>query len=321
MKKILALILVLILAFSMTACAAQVPIYTASWGKLGVYEKSTYTVTVNASETALDSKAPRLSGEGTYDYIVESVEGKDSAFKITTNFAFNGEYTLADGTKVPVADSVTSVAEFYDVDKDFKPITSEKEYKGKTVVYDDGNYSVEDMHYQSKVTYGEKKATVQTLKADANGNFTETIGNLGESFELTLGAMSMDNEQAILFLRGWEKAVNTSTSFYLVSGMSNTTLPMIASTGANLIEEQTNINGESKKLNCFGVKLSKNGTDKTGSSLYLSYIADDKGDVNNESGGLMNTNRTRLVKMQQIIPYTGDVLSYELTGYEYGKAE
>ncbi|MEG2001658.1 MAG: hypothetical protein RR107_01025 [Clostridia bacterium] len=309
MKKIIAIAIVIALLFSMTACGGgELPVYATNWGKNDVSETSEYTIKVTLNDKVLDENAPRLFGEGKY---VTSIKGgSGSGYEITTKLTFKGDYELSDGTKVPVDDVVTSSVTFKDLMFDFKPIKSEKNYKGKTIKFLDGKYSIEDLTYTSSIEYGEKKSAV---KNNVNGE--------SSTFELSNpSGMFIDNEQLFYLVRSFVKKDGAGISFNLTSGMSSAAVPMAATVTANGVAElSTNINGHAQTLKAFPVTVRKNANSETGTTQLLYCIKDDKGDVNNETGGKISVDRSRVVKIIQSVPYTMDVFEYDLVKYTYGE--
>ncbi|MEG1520342.1 MAG: hypothetical protein RR458_05070, partial [Clostridia bacterium] len=97
-------------------------------------------------------------------------------------------------------------------------------------------------------------------------------------------------------------------------------VPMAATVTANGVAElSTNINGKSQTLKAFPVTVRKNANSETGTTQLLYCIKDDKGDVNNETGGKISVDRSRVAKIMQSVPYTLDVFEYDLVKYTYGE--
>lgn len=311
MKKIIAIITVLVLLFSMTSCAtSEIPVHTENWGKSNVLETSEYAVKVSLGENVLDKDAPRLHGEGTY---VTSISGgAATSYTVTTKLTFEGYYLLTDGSKVPVNDVVTSSVTFKDLSHDFRPLKSEKSYDGKTVKYKDNAYSVEDLKYSSSIEYGEKKATVKNVIDGESTSFeTSTPG---------AGALFIDNEQLYYLVRSFVKTEGASISFSLMNGLSDATLPMVAGVNANsIVEVDTNINGVAQKINTYPVAVRKSSNTETGSTQHVFCAMNDKGTVNNQTGGKFEVDRSRVVKILQQVPYTLDFLEFNLVKYTYGE--
>lgn len=309
MKKIIAIAVVIALLFSMTACGGgEIPVHTANWGKNDVNETSEYKVTVKLSEGVLDENAPRLVGGGTYTTTITG--GSATGFEVTTKLTFVGHYEIKGGANIPVNDIVTSSVTFKDVMYDFKPIKSEKTYKGKTVKFSDGKYSVDDLSYSSVIEYSEKKATVKN-----------TVQGIDETFEIaTPSTMFIDNEQLLYVIRSFVKKEGAGISFSLTNGMSTSVIPMSAMISASTIEElSVVINDNPSKMKAYPISVRKASNSETGTQQIIYCAVSDIGKVNNETGGTMSVDRSRVLKIVQAVPYTMDIMEYELVKYTYSE--
>ena len=321
MKKIIAIILTVVLLFSLTACGAPaLPTFTANWGMEDVYEKSTYKITIDGSEQVLDPKAPRLSGEGTYTTLITG--GTTDGYKIETTMNFVGKYTLEDKSTVEVNDTVTSYVNFNNLIHKFKPTSSYKKYEGKTVVFEQGNYSIDDLNYESTITYGEDDAIVKTAQKGTSGAYDTQLSNLPLEFEVSVpkGDYVYDNDQLFYMLRSFVKSEGATLSCSIFSGTSASTIAMGASIQAGGITElDTTINDVTAKTKAYVVSLRKSSSSNAGSPQNLFYAIGDTGEVNNATNGTKAIDRSRLIRITQLVPYSYDIMNFDLIGYQYGE--
>ena len=329
MKKIIAILLSVVLLLSLTACSApELPSFTTNWGKEDVFEKSTYKITiqeakpVDPEDSSADKavKAPRLSGEGTYTSTISG--GGSVGYKIETTMNFVGKYTMADGSTVPVDDTVSSYVNFSDLMQDFRPTSSYKNYQGKTVVYANKAYTVEDLNYESTITYGEDDATVKTAQLGATGAYDTQVSTIPLMFNVKLPSGNLyDNEQIFYMLRSFGKVEGTSLPFSVVTGTAQEAIPMSGSINVgSTFEIATDIDGvKNDKTKVKAVLVQKTSGENNGSPIKLFYAINDQGAINNASGSTKNDDRSRLVRIEQLVPYTADRMIFDLVEYQYGE--
>lgn len=317
MKKIIAILIAVTILLSFAGCSNQTTIsYSASWGRTNVLEKSSYSVTVLKSDDETD--APSLVGKGVYVSTISG--GNDEGYTVTTKFNFVGYYEMLDGTKEEVKDNIETKVVFSNAGNTFKPKSSSRKYDGSTIVYENGKYSIAPLSYSSLITYGEKRISVSTISENGQG-----VNNLPTSFEIKNPKTTyFDNEEMVYALRGMINDTTISsglyTSFSLISGMSQSAIPMSAQiTKAQYTELDTTINGEAKKLEAYALFMSKTGNDVGASTTYF-FAKGDLGEVNSATNTI-TVDRARCLRIMQNIAYSKDYLVYDLIEYSYGEAD
>ena len=308
MKKIITIVLILILTLSASACSpAALPDYTANWGKSDVEEISKYNITVKDGESIFTG-APEVTGEGTF--LVTITGDYKKGYTMETSLDFEGEFVLEGGNK-PFVQKITSSVTFTDVTGNLAPSSSEKSYVGSTIAYKGttGEFSIEPLEYTSTVDYVDEKAIV---KIDSKYPLP---ANIKAENTISLPTTYYDNEQILLFGRSFLKSLNSQVAFSVVSPFSNDIVQMALNVSGEATLDMT-INEEKESLKAHVVAMGKSGSSETGSAFALYYGKDDKGMVNGSSGNPIETDRSRLLKMEQLIPYTSSSFVFELVEFQ-----
>ncbi len=312
MKKIIAIILILALVLSLSACSqSAAPEYTAVWGKSSALETSTYKITVEQSEDEFFAGAPTVGGEGTY---VSSISGSDDGYTLETTLDFAGTIAI-DGKTENFTQKITSVVKFGGVVSKFAPTYSEKNYEGTTISYDSESdaFSTAPLAYTSKVTYEYGKANVSIAKADG----TAVADGIATSSEIDLNKIAYyDNEQLYMIIRALDKAKATQLSYSVVNPITGLT-PIAVQVSQDQEEEQAKtvtmqINGKSETFEVQTVSAQINSSFESGSPTYLMYAKGDMGNASTSAGNVISVDRSRLIQIMQQVPYSASAFLFEL---------
>lgn len=324
MKKIIALIIVVVLLLAFTGCGGTIPSYTENWGKLNVDELSKYKITLDKSLSeengVADERVPELFGEGTYETHLTSTDGK--VFTLETKLNFVGYYVLQDGEKIDVNDTITSKCSFENIELTFAPIKSEKTYNGKTINFIDEKFEVNPLVHTEVIDYSGSK-----IQFESTINYGDLNKDGMQVIKKTLnkpGGTLYDNSELFYVFRGYQKTLNDSINFNLIEGVNGKTKPMVMKVGSSIVSLDTNINGTNAKMDTYPVAVDGQSITDGGAAIKLYYAKDDNGAVNRgtiKDGKVatINIDRSRLVRILQNVPYSSNVFVYDLIEYSYGK--
>lgn len=314
MKKVIAILLVLVSVLSLAGCTTSTSSsYTSVWGKSNVLETSVYEITVIAGEDEYFEGAPSLEGTGTY---TSTISGGDSeGYKLETVLEFSGTMNF-DGKTEDFTQYITSEVTFSDVTTGFAPTYSEKSYDGTTIVYDydTNSFSSADLSYTSTIAYDGSDAVVTIKNADG----TAVASGIAIETEYALSSGTFDNEQIFLVARALVKEDVDSLAFNVLSPITGETSIALYVAATDEDSDTTavmTINGESETFETYTVSTQLNSSFTSGASTLYLYAKDDMGSVTTSAGNLMEVDRSRLLSFMHQVPYTSSVFSYTMVEY------
>ncbi len=314
MKKIIAILLVLVSIFSLAGCATSSSTsYTTVWGKSDVLETSVYEITVVQGTDEYFEGAPSLTGTGTY---TSTISGGDSeGYTLETVLEFSGTMDF-DGKSEDFTQYITSKVTFGDVTTSFAPTYSEKVYDGTTIVYDaeSSTFSSSDLSYTSTVAYDGTDAVVTIKNADGSA----VADGIATQSEYSLSSGTFDNEQLFLAARSLEKEGVESLAINVLSpitGVNSIALYVATTDEDSDTTAVMTINGVSETFETYTVSTQLNSTFTSGASTLYLFAKDDMGDVTTSAGNMMTIDRSRLLSFMHQVPYTSSVFSYTMVEY------
>ncbi len=314
MKKVIAILLVLVSVLSLAGCSTSSSTsYTTVWGKSNVLETSVYEITVVQGEDEYFDGAPTLTGTGTY---TSTISGGDSeGYTLETVLEFDGTMNF-DGKTESFTQYITSKVTFGDVTTSFAPTYSEKSYDGTTIVYDydTNSFSSADLSYTSTVVYDGSDAVVTIKNADG----TAVADGIAVETAYSLSSGTFDNEQIFLVSRALVKDGVDSLAFNVLSPITGETSIALYVASEDEDSDSTavmTINGVTETFETYTVSTQLNSTFTSGASTLYLYAKNDTGNVTTSAGNLMEVDRSRLLSFMHQVPYTSSVFSYSMVEY------
>ena len=293
--------------FLLTACSTTPSlVFTANWyysttnygGVSGTSEQLTYAVTFEPSDPAASYRVEY--DEGTYttkleDTNIAEAEGNPRGYYYETQLTVTGRYYVNGEASAEFTDSVVSKVWFLDIDKDLRPVRSEKtvycsapnvaakKAKDAFVVYNYRYTSTYDTSL-SKITYVYEDLKTENAEPEEN---TYKLGSKGTY---------LDNEQMLFALRGLP--MNASFSFRSFDSVTRT-VRTVASSDAPVAEQYTATfsmkegDGEAvskaRTISAVSVSVGFNGNNPGSSQKYVYALCTDPG---------MNAYRNVLLHME-----------------------
>ena len=229
MKKLLTLTLVaIIFLFSLTGCGttslgAKAQYWYEDEAVTGYkainetieYEVSVVKTTPSNSQEVKNEYVSMKIDKGTYVINLQTSvdDNGNDCYLYTTTLEIKGKY-LSKDQEYEFLDNVTTSTKFYNIVKDFKPISSQKTSTCSTVIIPDENgYSLTQFAYEYNIKYDENTASTN-YKLDVIGkDGTENLETRQVNYKDYLKTAFVDNELLTLIPRAYSYETGFTTYF------------------------------------------------------------------------------------------------------------